>query len=193
VQNIQAIILAGGKSSRMMTEKGLVNLRGKPMVEYVIEVLLKTTPNICIITKNSSYESFGFPCYEDVYEGKGALGGIYTGLVRSSFEKNIVVGCDMPFISPNILQQLIDDSNEMDAVISIHNSLEEPLCSLYNKTCIPHFKKLLDDRRLKIIDALQGLKIKKINFDDKEWFKGHEFANINSMEELKKAVNWLNG
>ena len=187
-KNLQAIILAGGKSSRIKTEKGLVSLRGKRMVEYVIEALQTITKHISIITKNNSYEDFGFPCYPDIYEEKGALGGIYTGLVTSGWEKNIVVGCDMPFLSPLVLQQLADRSEDVDAVITMHNGWEEPLCSLYNKSCIPHFKTLLDQDRLKITDALQGLKTSKVCFDNEIWIKGNEFANINTLEELSKFI-----
>lgn len=185
-KNITAIILAGGKSSRMGTEKGFVHFNGRMLIEHVIAALKKITANIIIITQDPGYEKFGHSCYPDIYKEKGALGGIYSGLVHSSSQKNIVVGCDMPFLSQNILTALIDNTGDTDALISMHNNMEEPLCSVYDKSCIPHFKILLEQDRLKITDALAGLKTKKISFDQEDWFAGNEFANINSIEELRR-------
>src|SRR5690242_5350819 len=169
---ITAIILAGGKSSRMKTDKGFVNFNGKMLVEHVIDALKKITNNIFIVTQNPAYEKLGLPCYADIYKEKGALGGIYTGLVNSHMQKNIVVGCDMPFLSTHVLQELINNCEGVDALISMHKGLEEPLCSVYDKSCIPHFKALLEQDRLKITDALQGLRIRMISFDKEDWFTG---------------------
>lgn len=183
-KNISAIILAGGKSSRMGREKGLVIFNNKPLVQHVIDALKKITANIIIVTQNKEYEQFGLPCYADIYKDKGALGGIYTGLVNSSSQKNIVVGCDMPFLSEKVLNSLIDHCEGVDALLTMHKEKEEPLCSVYDKSCIPHFQWLIEQDQLKITDALMGLKTRSISFDNENWFIGNEFANINSPDQL---------
>lgn len=183
---ITAIILAGGKNTRMNTDKGLVNFGGKMLVEQVIGALRKITPAILIITSNPAYRQFGYPCLEDEIKEKGPLGGIFTGLSYSSTQKNLVVGCDMPFLTENVLQGLINQSREEDVLFSEHLGKAEPLCSIYDRNCIPHFRLMLEQSRLKITDATAGLKTRVINFDTEDWFRGNEFANINSPEELKK-------
>ncbi|NOT50426.1 MAG: molybdenum cofactor guanylyltransferase [Chitinophagaceae bacterium] len=188
-KNITAIILAGGKSSRMGTEKGLVIFNGKPLVQHVIDALKKITDNIIIITQDPAYSTFGLSCYPDIYKDKGALGGIYTGLVNSPSQKNIVVGCDMPFLSQNILNGLISGSGGVDVLLTMHKDKAEPLCSIYDKSCIPHFKNLIEKDQLKITDAMAGLKPGTISFDKEEWFIGNELANINSIKELKEFEN----
>ena len=185
-KSITAIILAGGKSTRMKTEKGLVSFRGKMIVEHVIEALNKITHHIIIVTVNPAYEQFGFPCFEDEMQNKGPLGGIYTGLVHSTAQKNLVVGCDMPLISVNVLSDLVNNSSDEDVLLTEHLGKAEPLCSVYDKNCIPHFKSLLEQNHLKITDALKGLTTRVTSFDKEEWFKGNEFTNINSIDELKK-------
>src|SRR6202008_2205785 len=99
---ITAIILAGGKSSRMKEDKGLVYFNGKMLVEHVIASAKKMTTRIIIITANPAYRQFGYPCTEDEMKEKGPLGGIFTGLVHSSTKKNLVLGCDLPFLSQQI-------------------------------------------------------------------------------------------
>lgn len=185
-KNITAIILAGGKSSRMKTEKGLVLFQGKPLVQHVIEAAKKITDTIIIVTSNPDYKQFGCDCIEDELKDKGPLGGIYTGLSHSSAQKNLILGCDMPFLSEQLLKELVNNSGEEDVLLTKHKGLAEPLCSVYVKNCAVHIRGLLEQNQLKITDALAGLKTRVISFDKEDWFGGNEFANINSIEELNK-------
>lgn len=182
---ITAILLAGGKSTRMKKEKGLMLLGNKTLIEHVIDALKKITNNIVIITQNPGYEIFGYPCYADVFQDKGPLGGIYSGLKRSLTQKNLIVGCDMPFLSEAMLTKLIHETGEEDVLLTEHLGKAEPLFSIFDKKCIPHIRLLIEQNQLKITKALQNFKTRVISFDNEEWFKGNEFTNINSMEELK--------
>ncbi len=181
-----AIILAGGQSSRMKEDKGLVYFNGKMLVKHVIEAIKKITDNIIIITANPAYKQFGYPCLEDEMNDKGPLGGIYTGLVHSPVQKNLFLGCDMPFLSERLLTELIDRCGEEDVLLTEHRGKAEPLCSVYDRSCMAHIRPLLEKNQLKITDALGGLKTRVISFDREVWFRGNEFANINSIEELRK-------
>ena len=185
-KQISAIILAGGKSSRMMRDKGLITLHNKPLIKHVIETVKRITENIIIISANPTYKQFGYPCFEDRIKDKGPLSGIMTGLVNSTTQKNFVLGCDMPFISASLLQGLLNNCDGVDAIIAEHKNMAEPLCAIYDKSCITHFGSLLEQNQLKITDALEGLKTRVISFDKEDWFVGNEFANINTVEELKK-------
>lgn len=185
-EEITAIILAGGKSSRMKMEKGLVLFNGKMLVAHVIEAIKKITGNIIIITANGHYKQFGYPCFEDIIKNKGPLSGIVTGLVNSTTQKNFVVGCDMPFISTSLLQRLLNNCDGVDAIIAEHKNMAEPLCAIYDKSCVTHFGSLLEQNQLKITDALAGLKTRVISFDKEDWFVGNEFSNLNTLEELKQ-------
>lgn len=185
-KNITAIILAGGKSSRMKEDKGLVYFRGKMLVEYVIEAAGKAADHIMIITANPAYGQFGIPCFEDERKDKGPLGGILTGLDHSSTSKNLLLGCDMPFLTEKILTELIIHCGDEDVLLTEHLGKAEPLCSIYDRSSIPHIRSLIEQDQLKITDAIAGLKTRVISFDREEWFSGNEFANINSIEELKK-------
>lgn len=188
-KDITAILLAGGKSTRMKEDKGLIYFNGKMLVEHVIELVKKFTDQIIIVTANPAYKQFGYPCIEDEMKDKGPLGGIYTGLINSITQKNFVVGCDMPFLSEKLLTGLIKNIGEEDVLLAEHRGKAEPLCSVYDKNCLVHIRKQLEQDHLKITDAMAGLKTRVISFDKEKWFKGIEFANINSQEELKKFEN----
>lgn len=188
-QDITAIILAGGKSSRMKQEKGFMPFEGKMLVEHVIDSVKKISLLIIIITQNEEYGQLGYPCYADVLKDKGALGGIYSGLIHTATKKNLVVGCDMPFLSEKLLTTLIKNIGEEEVLLTENRGKAEPLCSVYDKNCLVHIRNQLEQDHLKITDAMAGLKTRVISFDKEEWFKGIEFANINSQEDLKKFEN----
>ena len=185
-KEITAIILAGGKSTRMKEDKGLVHFNGKMLVEVVIDAVKKITTNIIIITSTLAYKQFGCTCIEDEIKEKGPLGGILTGLANSSTKKNLVVGCDMPFLSHTLLTALITNIGDEEILLTEHLGKAEPLCCVYDKSCIPYIRSQLVQNQLKITTALDGLKTRVISFDKEDWFIGNEFANINSIEELKK-------
>ena len=183
---LTAIILAGGKSTRMNEDKGLIIFNGMMLVQHVIDSLKPVTGSIFIITSNISYRQLGYPCIEDEMKEKGPLGGIYTGLIHSPAIKNLVVGCDMPFLSGNVFSGLINNCEDTDALFAEHKGKVEPLCAIYDRNCISHLRSRLEQNQLKITDALEGLKTRVISFDNEDWFRGNEFANINSIEELNK-------
>lgn len=185
-KKITVIILAGGKSSRMKEDKGLVLFNGKALVEHVIEAARMVSSNIIIVTANPAYQQFSVTCIEDEMKDKGPLGGILTGLIYSSTAKNLLLGCDMPFLSEELLRALIQSCGDEDVLLTEHKGLAEPLCSVYDQSCITHIRSLIEQDQLKITDALAGLKTRVISFDGEGWFRGNELANINSLEELRK-------
>lgn len=185
-KEITAFILAGGKSSRMQTEKGLVSFREKPLVWHVIDAVKKITNKIIIVTSHPEYKQFDYPCLEDEIKDKGPLGGIYTGLINSATQKNLVLGCDLPFLTERLLREITINCGDEDVLLTAHRGLAEPLCSVFDKNCMTPFRQLLEKNQLKITDAFAGLKTRVISFDKEEWFNGNEFANINSIKELNK-------
>ncbi len=184
---LAAIILAGGRSSRMGTDKGLMLFHERPLISHVIDVLRSLNIHqILIITQHGAYEQFGYPCFPDLVQDKGPLGGIYAGLIHSAATKNLVLACDMPFLTKELISALLSNIGNEDALITQHLGKAEPLCSIYSSSCIPHFKNKLDSDELKITDALQGLNTRAIHFDDQPWFRGNEFSNLNTPDELNK-------
>lgn len=181
--NVGAIILAGGKSSRMGTDKGLLSLNGKPMVAHVMDILKPITDDIIIISNNVAYEVFGVPVYEDLIKDAGPLAGIYTGLKHSKHDKNIVVSCDVPFVSEKLLHYLINSCKNYDVTIPIKNNKTHQVIGLYDKKCVPIFKNELYNNQLKMKVALEKI---NLNIVDANQFDEKEFINVNTPIELKE-------
>ena len=104
---VTGIILAGGKSSRMGTDKGLLKLNGKSMVEYVIDALTEMCSRVLIVSNNIEYRRYGIDVVKDIYEDKGPLGGLYSGLMNSNSQVNICVSCDIPNVNADVFKFLL--------------------------------------------------------------------------------------
>jgi molybdopterin-guanine dinucleotide biosynthesis protein A len=181
--NITGIILAGGKSSRMGTEKGLIIYKNKPFVEHIIEAMSPLVDNIIIISNNKTYESFGFKCYEDLIKNTGPLAGIYTGLRYSKTNNNLIVSCDIPLIKTVVLQKLIDQKNDASEVIQIQSQGKNmPLIALYKKSCEVIFMEELHQNQKKVQKALKKCNVKTVIIDGS---LEQVTANINTPEDLE--------
>ncbi|MCF8274809.1 MAG: molybdenum cofactor guanylyltransferase [Flavobacteriaceae bacterium] len=189
-EDITGIILAGGKSSRMGTDKGFLKLNGTLFIEYSISALQPLVSQIMIVSNNVDYDVFGLKRVEDVIKNAGPLAGIYSGLHQSKTAYNLVLSCDIPLIKIEILEQLIEaqDGNS-DVIQIVSRGKFMPLIALYKKNCETTFYQLLqnDERRLQV--AINQCKVKNIVLSSKlDTFT----ENINTPEELEQIVNESN-
>jgi len=184
-EKITGVILAGGKNSRMGTDKGLLVVRGKKIIDRILDTLKPNVNDIIIISNGNNYSNLGYKVYADIIKDCGPLGGIHTALTFSRTKKNLVISCDMPFLNEKILKFIIADSDDCDVALPVHDNRTEPLCAVYDSICTDKFSELLSKNQLKMQDALKEFKVKKININKTD-FDSNCFTNINTKEELVK-------
>ncbi len=91
--DITGIILAGGKSTRMGENKSLLSLNGKTVIERVVDLMKSIFKEVILITNTpEEYDFIKIPKYKDIFEYKGPLAGIHSGLTHSNTEKKL---CDL--------------------------------------------------------------------------------------------------
>ena len=125
-KHITGIILAGGKSSRMGTDKGFVLYKNKSFVQHIIEALQPLVTEIIIVSNNPDYDVFGIKRVNDIIENAGPLAGVYTGLHYSETENNLVISCDVPLINSETLTLLIDgvdDKKDVNGMEHLHSKI----------------------------------------------------------------------
>lgn len=180
--NITGIILAGGKSSRMGSDKGMLKLNGKMFVEHVIDAMKPIVDDVIIVSNSSSYDQFECTRVKDMIKDSGPLAGLYSGLKYSNTEYNLVLSCDIPMIKTEILKKLIDSDYKNYDVIQIKSGNKTmPLIALYKKQSMNTCLELLqqDERRLHV--AVNNLNTKTILIDAK---LDQFVKNINTIEDL---------
>jgi len=193
IEDISAVILAGGKSRRFGSNKAFAELDGSPLIERVIAVLRPVFNELTIITNNpDEYAYLGLPMHEDLVKGLGPIGGIYTGLEKIRHPSGFFVACDMPFLNENLIRYMASLNNGFDAVVPKIDWKMEPLHAIYSKDCLPVIIELIAVGECMINKFFQQLKVR---FLDEDEIRAHDpllrsFYNINKPDELHIAVEW---
>lgn len=154
-----AIILAGGKSSRMGFDKAFIKIRGIPIIKRQLKQLKQIFKKIIIVTNNPlNYKFKGARVIGDLITERGPLGGIYSGLKASFSDYNFVVACDMPFLNKALIRYMIKDRDNYDVVIAKIDGKFHPLFGLYSKNCIPAIEEMLKQNKLKVSSIFPKVK-----------------------------------
>ena len=166
--DITGIILAGGKSSRMGSDKGFLDLNGSSFIERIIQVIRPLVNEIIIVSNSTDYDVFKLKRVEDVIKDAGALAGLYTGLYHSETENNLVLSCDVPLINKVVLNKLIEENDEETDIIQIKSQGKTmPLIALYKKRCTPFCLDLLmgGERRLRTLFTKMNTKTIELDLE----------------------------
>jgi molybdopterin-guanine dinucleotide biosynthesis protein A len=189
-----AVILAGGKSTRMGSDKAFLAVGRQCMIERVACLLKTVFAEVLIAGGSAEAEAqTGLQVVGDRIPGSGPLGGIHAGLTAAVNPLSLVVACDMPFISPDLAGLLVERAEGYDVAVPRHGEYMEPLFAVYRKTCIPAIEESLLSSRYKVVDFYSRVRVKYVNETD--WRPlagpGEVFFNVNTPQDLKEARKWL--
>ena len=191
---VTGIILAGGKNLRMGKNKAFLEIGGRRIIERTQKIFAALFDEIILVTNTPlDYLSLNLRAVADLFPGKGALGGIYTGLFHASHSHAFVAACDMPFLNPPLIAHLLDLAPGYDIVIPRTQDGFQPLHAVYSQKCLPFIEALLRKEDLKIIDFFP--RVKKRDLLPEELFPFDpellSFVNINTPEDLARAEDWV--
>ena len=180
------IILAGGKSSRLGFDKGLLEYRGQTLTERAMKVLGNFCSKLLISSNKAEYEKFGVERVADLLEHNGPMMGIYSCLMASPTRHNLVLPVDNIFVEPSFYEYLINKLDKsLAAVPYIDNRYFEPLIGYYNKNILPDMKRMIYKNNLKLPDLLQEVEVQKLRVEqDFPAFNDIYFKSINYTEDL---------
>ena len=209
---VTGVILAGGKSRRMGQNKALLQLGDSPLIAHVIRRMHLVTDELLLITNTpTEYAHLGLPMHSDRVPDAGALGGVYTGLTHASYDAVICVGCDNPFLVPDLLTYLVSVLDEYDAVMPYtHGNKQTPfyqdkgigaknpsysddritlqtLCAAYAKRCLPIVELMLQESELRVHALAERAHIQRVSPEVWQTFdsEGMSFFNINTPEDFE--------
>ena len=187
-KSISVFILAGGKSSRMGEDKGLVILEGKPMVAYLLETLQELELPVSIISNESNYEVFGVPVYPDLVRDKGPLGGIFTALSHSKSDYCLILSCDSPFLSKRIICALLERAKPDTILFGQQSGKSHPFPGIYPVSVKTNLKRHLDLNLLKLQSFISKEIHQVILWDEFLSDSGQAIVNFNSPADIQE---WL--
>ena len=189
------IILSGGNSRRMGTNKALLKIAEKPNIERIKEEVEKQFKEILLVTNDlDSYQFLNIPMVSDHFLGKGPLAGIHAGLAASQNEINLVVACDMPFVSAGLGMILVENIGEYDAVVPLIEGKQHPLFAVYHKRTLPKLEDCLVNNNLRMKNLLD--QVNTLHMTEKDFQKYGDqrleriFFNMNHRDEYIHAKKW---
>ncbi len=170
------------------TDKGLLSLLGKPMIEHVIDRLRPQVDELLVNANQNleTYSSLGCRVVPDTMPGfAGPLAGLQAGLMAARHELVATVPCDSPFLPADLIARLKTEllaQNSQLAVAVTHNQ-PQPVFCLCHRDILPLLTRFLQQDGRKISDWHSMLNIAAVNFDD----QADAFMNINTPQDLNAA------
>jgi molybdopterin-guanine dinucleotide biosynthesis protein A len=198
---VTGVILAGGASRRMGQNKALLDLDGRPLIAIVAERLRAVAEELIIAADETArYACWADHCVPDIYPEVGTLGGIHTGLETATHELALIVGCDMPFLDPGVLDWFVQaasrngDACPADLVILKHETgIVEPLHAVYRKSCLPAIRATIESGERCAFAFHDQVRVRYVGPDeiaplDPELLS---FLNVNTPEEWRRVLDRL--
>jgi len=184
---LAGLVLCGGGSTRMGTEKALIPVAGRPLVLHVAALLERAADPVLIAPgRTGRLGRLGYEEVEDEVSDSGPLGGLVAGLAGSPHPLTAVVAVDMPFASPDLFTLLAGIHSDEDAVVPRSASGPEPLHAVYASAAVPKLRRALAAGRLALRAALSDLRVRWV--DEDEWRSvdpsGRFALNLNRAEDL---------
>jgi len=187
-EKITGVVLAGGQGRRMGgVDKGLVALRGRAMVEWVLERLRPQVDEL-ILNANQNierYAAFGYPVFPDEIGGfAGPLAGLHAALSRARHPLVATAPCDSPFLPADLVRRLHAALVDAGAELAVARTFDQPhpVFCLCRRDVLPHLGEFLAAGGRKIDLWYATLKIVEVRFDDED----EAFRNINTRDELQR-------
>jgi len=185
--SVTGVVLAGGLGRRMGgVDKGLQDLRGRPMVQWVLERFAPQVGEIVINANQNRerYAAFGHKVVADDIAGfAGPLAGLHAGLKAASHELVATVPCDSPFLPLDLVPRLQESLNDNDLAVAKTGEQPHPVFLLTRRGIVENLESFLASGGRKIDAWYASLRVIEVSFDD----QADAFRNINTIEELKGA------
>jgi molybdenum cofactor guanylyltransferase len=196
---ITGIVLAGGRSSRMGSNKALLQFAGKTLLEHALDLLRPYCDKLVISGDPAVYSNPGVEVWPDEIPGQAAMIGIYSCLRKSDSERSIILTCDMPLINPGLIEYLLHQDATREVVFPVHDDGKwEPLCAVYSKSLLNKMQAALEKKEYSLHRLIQQSNHLAVEIRNDHIFYSPElFLNVNTPQDMvelnkRKISNQLN-
>jgi molybdopterin-guanine dinucleotide biosynthesis protein A len=190
VDHLSAYILAGGKSTRMGTDKAFLELQGQTLLTHTLDLARKVSHDVHIVGEKDKFAAFG-AVIEDIYRNRGPLGGIHAALRNSGAELNLVLAVDLPLLEAGFLQFLISRARPETNIVTVPRTAEglQPLCAVYRRIFADVAENALREGRNKIDRLFAEGETCVVEEQEllRAGFSPCMFRNLNTPEEIEQV------
>ena len=192
--NAGAIVLCGGKSTRMGTPKALLPFGSETMLQRVVRLLGGVvSPIVVVAAPNQALPALpqDVVVTRDEREGCGPLEGLRAGLkaLPPDVEAAYVTSCDVPLLVPDFVRQMLDLADGYDVAVMEIDGFAHPLSAVYRRTVLPHVEELLANDRLRPVFLFETVKTRRVLSHEITVDPNlHTLRNLNTREDYQQAL-----
>ena len=191
IPDATAVVLAGGKSSRMGRPKSLLLFDGEPLITHIVRALKQMFAEMVIVAAPEQ-ELPDLPAIlvRDEVAYQGPVGGIYYGLNAANGEFCFVTSCDVPFLNAALISRLMAQILNYDVAVPYWEDRFQPLHAVYRRSVLPLLKEQLNRGELRPVYLFDKVKTLKINESEIRSFdpEGLSFFNMNTPDDYERAL-----
>lgn len=189
-----AVILAGGKSSRMGRPKALLLFDDEPLIVHIVRDLQRLFGDTVVVAApEQALPPLPATVVRDEVAFQGPVGGIYYGLRAAKEEVVFVTSCDVPFLNFPLISYLLSQISDYDVVVPFWQGRLQPLHAVYRRSVAPLLAEQLEQGELRAVSLYQRVRTREVNEDSIRRFdpQGLSFLNMNSPEDYQAAlIRW---
>lgn len=199
--NLNGIILAGGKSRRMGSNKSLLKVGDKTIIERLIDQLKDIFNEVILVTNSpNDYKFTDIRKYKDLYPYMGPLAGIHSGLIHSNTTINLILTCDMPLMSKEMIEHIVQYKTDKSITICRDKNFIHPFPGLYSKSIIRAIETILNNASRKqnggkhkysVSSLFNNVEPEIVETEDLEIYNDNLFKNMNTMDDYYRILNIL--
>ncbi len=183
---VTGIILAGGKSLRMGSDKGLIPYKGKPMISYSIDLLSKFCGRLLLSSSSDIYDSFGLERIPDIIQNSGPIVGLLSCLRVSKTNINFCLPCDTPGIPSEVIGYLLKEAfNNPGKCIIPLTPMPEPLIAVYPTGVASLLETLITSNEYRMTKIFEQFPVKYIPLEKFPSGNKDIFLNINTKNDIQ--------
>ena len=197
--DITAIILAGGKSTRMGTNKSLLKIDDKTIIEKLCDLLQSMFKEVILITNEpDEYTFLRLPIFEDIFRYRGPLAGIHSGLKHSKTDLNFIISCDLPFMTEEMINYLIEYKTDKLITVAKADGFIQQLAGKYSRECLAPSEKILKEatmnenrdnvqykRKCNVLSLIDLVGAEIISAEALPFYNKDLYFNMNRTEDYK--------
>jgi molybdenum cofactor guanylyltransferase len=182
-EDAAAIVLAGGRSRRMGTDKSLLAIQDRPMIEHICRQLGPTFTRVFISANDPAKFSFlGLEVVPDRIPDQGPLMAVASALEASDRELNLIVSCDIPQVNLVVVRRMLAEAQEADVVIPVtQDGKEQPLFAVYRRSARGCMEEVLASGGRRLRDIYGRCRVRFVELDDTGWF-----VNLNTNDDYER-------
>ena len=197
IADATAVVLTGGKSSRMGRPKALLPFDGEPLIVHIVRHLKRVfAETVVVAAPDQELPTLAAALVRDQVAYQGPVSGIYHGLKAATKEVCFVTSCDAPFLNLSLISHLLSQIPDWDVVVPFWQERFQPLHAVYRRSVAPLLHEQLERNELRPIFLYDKVRTRKLNEEEIRPFdpEGLSFLNMNTPEDYQQAVDrWRSG